>query len=420
MVGRSGASVGKILTGKSGAYNVALVRVIFDNSCFESRWVFRYLKSPYFQGPLRGISRSAQDGFNKEDLENSPVPLPPLAEQRRIVAKLDALDASSKSARADLDRIPALVARAKQAILSVMFPDIEKKPLSEVTIKIGSGATPRGGRDVYKESGVPFIRSQNVRFEGFDPEGLAHIDDEAAYALRGVETKSGDVLFNVTGASIGRACCLPEPMVGARVSQHVAIIRPANCLDARFLALHLQSPPIQSWVSNENYGVTRQALTKVMIENIRIPVPHLAAQNDIIRRIESAFAKIDRIAVEAASASALLNRLDQALLSKAFRGELVPQDPADEPASELLARIQAARRRAQSQTRAGQRKPHEGADYRRALNERGSRRAEDIGNAQDRLSSARPHRAHPQGERTGGGNRRGDRHAAAPRHARRL
>jgi type I restriction enzyme S subunit len=325
--------------------NSAMI-IVRPSPQYEAQFVQWFLRSPTFQQWTDNSRRgTAQPHLRAEDLENAAIPLCSGGQQRRIVAKLDALDASAKRARADLDRIPTLVARAKQAILEKEFAGIAAAPkcLRELTSKIGSGSTPHGGRDVYKDEGTPFIRSQNVRFEGFQSDGLAYIDDDAAHVLRGVETKFGDVLFNITGASIGRVCLLPEAMEGARVSQHVAIIRPTQEISPEFLALFLQTPHIQSWIFNANYGVTRQALTKAMIEGISAPAPALPMQERIVRRIEAAFAKIDRIAAEAASARALLDRLDQAILAKAFRGELVPQDPNDEPAEKLLEKIKAAR-----------------------------------------------------------------------------
>src|SRR5690606_1888248 len=101
--------------------------------------------------------------------------------------------------------------------------------IAEVSTKVGSGATPRGGKAAYKEAGIPLIRSQNVHFNGFRECGLAFIDKSQADALAAVSVQAGDVLLNITGASIGRVTTAPEFMNGARVNQHVCIIRP--CAD---------------------------------------------------------------------------------------------------------------------------------------------------------------------------------------------
>jgi type I restriction enzyme S subunit len=280
------------------------------------------------------------------DVFSANVALPPLAEQRRIVAKLDALTARLSRARAELDRVPVLSDQLVSSALTKAFAELdgaERVPLKRVTSKIGSGSTPRGGKDVYVADGVPFIRSQNVYFEGFQYDGLAGITDTAAKALAGVTVHDGDVLLNITGASIGRACIVPEDLVGARVNQHVAILRTTGELEPEYLLAFLRTPQVQNWVWNENYGVTRQALTKGMIEAIQVPLPSLENQRAICARLNAAFARAERLEAEAARARELLDRMEAAILARAFRGELVPQDPNDEPASVLLDRIRAQR-----------------------------------------------------------------------------
>ncbi|MBM5811551.1 MAG: restriction endonuclease subunit S [Gammaproteobacteria bacterium] len=148
--------------------------------------------------------------------------------------------------------------------------------LGAVCSKIGSGATPRGGSDVYLESG-PFalIRSQNVYNDGFHHDGLAHIGEKHATELDGVEVLKDDVLLNITGDSVARACQVDPRVLPARVNQHVAIIRPdSERLDPRFLRYFLVSPEMQakllSWAGS---GGTRNALTKGMIESFDVPAP---------------------------------------------------------------------------------------------------------------------------------------------------
>src|SRR5262245_1015578 len=108
--------------------------------------------------------------------------------------------------------------------------------LKTVTSKVGSGATPRGGEAVYKKLGVPLIRSMNVHFDGFRRNGLVFLDDKEASLLDNVAVQNNDVLFNITGASIGRVTTAPADMTGARVNQHVCILRPTGELMPRFLS----------------------------------------------------------------------------------------------------------------------------------------------------------------------------------------
>lgn len=143
--------------------------------------------------------------------------------------------------------------------------------------KIGSGATPRGGSDVYLSAGrVSLIRSQNVYNDGFSRDGLVYLTEEHAAELENVEVKDGDVLLNITGDSVARCCQVDRRVLPARVNQHVAIIRTLpNRLDARYVRYFLVSPAMQakmlSWAGS---GGTRNALTKGMIESFHVPAPN--------------------------------------------------------------------------------------------------------------------------------------------------
>ena len=148
--------------------------------------------------------------------------------------------------------------------------------LGRVCTKIGSGATPRGGKDVYLSSGpYSLIRSQNVLNSGFHYDGLAQISEQHASELANVEVLNGDVLLNITGDSVARVCQVDPCVLPARVNQHVAIIRPdPDELDPRFLRYYLVSSHMQakllSWASS---GATRNALTKGMIESFDVLAP---------------------------------------------------------------------------------------------------------------------------------------------------
>ena len=148
--------------------------------------------------------------------------------------------------------------------------------LGDVCTKIGSGATPRGGKEVYLTGG-PFslIRSQNVYNQGFARDGLAFVGREHAHQLDNVEVLPRDVLLNITGDSVARACQVPSDVLPARVSQHVAIIRPdSEWLSAEFLRYFLVCPTTQevllSWAGS---GGTRNAITKGMIESLDVYAP---------------------------------------------------------------------------------------------------------------------------------------------------
>jgi type I restriction enzyme S subunit len=119
----------------------------------------------------------------------------------------------------------------------------------------------------------------NVHFDGIRDEGLAFLNDSQAEKLKNVTVAGGDVLLNITGASIGRVTVAPERIAGARVNQHVCIIRTLTKLTPRFLALVLASPEIQSVINNVQVGATREALNKSMIQDFDIPMPSVEEQN---------------------------------------------------------------------------------------------------------------------------------------------
>lgn len=157
--------------------------------------------------------------------------------------------------------------------------------LKDVCYKIGSGATPKGGATVYIDSGVSFIRSQNVYNLHFDYDGLTHITNEAAKKLAGVTIENEDVLINITGDSVARTCIVPDNVLPARVNQHVAIIRPdRNILRPRFLNYYLASPYMQAHMLGlaVGKGASRNAMTKDMIGNFDIPCPKIEKQDRII------------------------------------------------------------------------------------------------------------------------------------------
>ena len=163
--------------------------------------------------------------------------------------------------------------------------------LGDVCSKIGSGATPSGGKEAYKGGDYHLIRSQNVLDFAFSKDGLASINDEQANKLKNVEIIEGDVLLNITGDSVARCCIVPSEILPARVNQHVAIIRPRKEeLDKDYLLYYLQYNKRQL-LQIASAGATRNAITKAMIENLILPCPKSL---DDQRRIASILSSLDR------------------------------------------------------------------------------------------------------------------------------
>ena len=166
--------------------------------------------------------------------------------------------------------------------------------LKDICLKIGSGATPRGGKEAYCDEGISLIRSQNVLDFAFSYEGLAHINDQQAEKLSNVEVKPQDILLNITGDSVGRVCVVDPRVLPARVNQHVAIIRPdENKVLSSYILFFLQmiKPCLLQIAAG---GATRNALTKSMIENLEIEVPDVLLQRKRVSVLDDIQEKIQK------------------------------------------------------------------------------------------------------------------------------
>jgi type I restriction enzyme S subunit len=165
--------------------------------------------------------------------------------------------------------------------------------LRDLTSKIGSGATPRGGSNSYIASGISLIRSQNVLDFKFSESGLAFIDDDQANELKNVKVAGNDILLNITGDSVARCCIVPSQFLPARVNQHVSIIRPIpGKADFKFVFYYLQYLKPELLI-NAEIGATRNAITKGMIEEIEISLPEMNEQRAIASVLSGLDDKID-------------------------------------------------------------------------------------------------------------------------------
>ena len=162
----------------------------------------------------------------------------------------------------------------------------------EVCEKIGSGATPRGGKEAYSDEGISLVRSQNVLDFSFSSDGLVHINDEQAKKLKNVELHPDDVLLNITGDSVARACIMDSSFLPARVNQHVAIVRGKKELVLNSYILYYLQWKKDYLLQLASAGATRNALTKGMIEQLDINLPSLIEQKRIVAVLDSIQQKI--------------------------------------------------------------------------------------------------------------------------------
>ncbi len=194
--------------------------------------------------------------------------------------------------------------------------------LGDYCSKIGSGSTPRGGSSVYLETGeYALFRSQNILNNTFSSNGLVYIDSEAAKKLKNVSIEEDDVLLNITGDSVARVCKVPSQYLPARVNQHVAIIRTKqNELNSSYVNYYLNSQSMQNYMlSISSAGATRNALTKVMIENFEIPKPPIEIQKKIAHILSTLDDKIEL--------NRKMNETLEAMAQALFKSWFVDFDP---------------------------------------------------------------------------------------------
>ena len=374
--------------------------VLRGKGCIESRYLWRYLR----QSAVRRDAEKSMTGavgqrrVPKAYLEEMRLPLPPLAEQKRIVARLNALSARSARARKELERIDALVTCYKQAVLSKAFSGEltkdwrEKNPVRDIASDLSQVRTvraqskklarrkrvavhpsydlPRGWHWIspdeiasdepysigigpfgsnlvksdYRTAGVRLVFVRDIRAEYFGQDAAVFVEPEKATELHQHTVFGGDLLVTKMGDPPGDTAIYPPGQGAAVITADCIKLRAHSQLSSSpFLYWAIRADLVKEQIATVTKGVAHQKVSLDRFRQLALPVAPFAEQQEIVRRIESAFEKIDRLAGEAKRALALTDRLDAAVLAKAFRGELVPQDPNDEPASVLLERIKADR-----------------------------------------------------------------------------
>jgi type I restriction enzyme S subunit len=286
--------------------------------------------------------------INLGDYRGTPVLLPPAAEQRRIVAKLDALLSRSKRARSELDRVPVLVRRTKEAVLQAAFdfPAGEYGTVSQIVGSIDAGKNVRCVERSPEAHELGVVKVSAVTWGQFDPEASKTLPADFRPPPH-TRIKAGDFLFSRANTIelVGACVIVDDAPTNLYLSDKILRLDVPDDENKGWLLWFLRSPSGRSALEAASSGNqhSMRNISQSALLNIAIPLPAPATRQAIVKSIESTFAKLDRLAAEATSAAALFNRLDQAILAKAFRGELVPQDPNDEPASVFLERIRAGR-----------------------------------------------------------------------------
>ena len=261
-----------------------------DREIWYPRYVFYSLFANYKRGGTRAFENKTTGLHNlkiDDYVSRYEVAEIGLTEQVLICDKLDKLYEIIKLREQELQLLDDLI----KARFVEMFgnPVINEKrwrqkSLGEITTKIGSGATPKGGKGAYQEEGITLIRSMNVHNGLFEYRELAHISDEQAAKLDNVAIEENDVLLNITGASVARSCVVPNKILPARVNQHVCIIRCKEYINPVFLNKLLIDDNYQDLLwSVAGAGATREAITKQQVERLQIIMPPVELQNEFMR-----------------------------------------------------------------------------------------------------------------------------------------
>lgn len=372
------------------------------NDGVADRYLLRLLETLDFM-PL--TQATTVPSLRKRELEAIPVLLPPLAEQKRIAATVEALLGRVRAASDRLAKTPALLKRFRQSVLAAACTgrltsewrqQNPKLTSDELIAAIRNASGTRSGNpsadlpagetaglpalpDAWRyvecwhlceseraltygviklggpvADGIPTLRSSDVRQLRIDRNNIKRISPKIAGEFRRTFLRGGEILVTVRG-TLGGVCVAPPDMAGHNISREVAMVPIKQALHGAFFAISIAGTASQNWLAGVEKGVAYTGINIEDLKRLPLPVPPLPEQHEIVRRVEALFALADRIERRVAAARARVERVTQAVLAKAFRGELVETEAAlarregrdYEPASVLLERIRATREAAE-------------------------------------------------------------------------
>ena len=265
----------------------------------------------HFTRVANGVTRF---GLTLEAARSLPVFLPPLPEQRAIADVLDSIDGAIERTEAVIAATETLRDSLLHELLTRGVPgwhsewkdvpgigtipaDWEVVRLGAGVVHVGSGVTPRGGKSVYTPSGITFLRSQNVHFDGLRLENVVRIPPETDKAMARSRVQPNDVLLNITGASIGRCTVVPSDFGPANVNQHVCIIRTSDQFNPRYVWKWLSTPRSQKEIDDIQTGQSRQGLNYQQVRQLSIALPPRSEQDafvEILSGLDATIAEAKR------------------------------------------------------------------------------------------------------------------------------
>lgn len=348
---------GDIVVGMDGDFRVArwagADAVLNQRVCkisvrddFYSPAFLTYVLQGYLDEINKHTSSVTVKHLSSRTVQEIPLPLPPWNEQRRIVAAIEEHLPRLDAAQAGLVAVSRRLSAFRDAALAEPFSgDYAASPLVDVTdasrpICYGI-LKPKTTGDLV----VPYVEVRSIRGGRIDMSGLHRTTQALHDEFSRSELRGGDVVLAIRG-SWDRAAVVPDELTGANVSRDVARIAPGDELDARYLSHFLASPVARRYFAAAARGVGVRGVNIGDLRKLPVPCPPLAEQKSIVTRVERQLSAIDAVDSAIQRAQRRSASLRRAVLERAFRGELVPQDPSDEPVSVLLERIRAEGRAA--------------------------------------------------------------------------
>ncbi|WP_273028241.1 restriction endonuclease subunit S [Massilia timonae] len=332
--------------------DVAALRV--NPQLVDNRWVMHTVNSPQLRAEISAqASGTTRKRISRGNLGGLQIPLPPESEQKRIADKLDSVLTRVDALNTRLARVAPILKRFRQSVLAAatsgeMTADWRGRAQSnwptlsaeQVCAKVQSGGTPKAG---FLDAGIPFLKVYNIVDQkvAFDYKPQYVSAEVNNTELRKSQVQPGDVLMNIVGPPLGKVAIVPADHSTWNINQAITLFRPSEQISSQWIYFVLcEGTPIREVLNRTKGSVGQVNISLSQCRAFELPVPPVDEQAEIARRVEILFAFADRLESRLQAAQTATERLTPAMLSKAFRGELVPQDPFDEPASDLLRRLQ--------------------------------------------------------------------------------
>lgn len=319
------------------------VKVLQPSACILPKLLENFVRYLVTKIPNNGYARHYQH------LAKSLLPIPPLAEQHRIVAKIEELFSELDQGVASLKTAREQLKVYRQSLLKNAFEGKltsatgwREKSLGQLLGFLTSGS--RGWAAYYATSGDLFVRAQNIKHDRLELDDVAFVAlPDKAEGLR-TRIQQGDLLITITGANVTKSALVKHDLGVAYVSQHVALCRPTTEILPEYLYWFIVAEAAgRKQLTDMAYGAGKPGLNLENIRSVNVPFPSLHEQQEIVEQIESKLSEADQLDQTLATALQQADALRQSILKKAFCGQLVKQDKNEEPASTLLERIRAGK-----------------------------------------------------------------------------